>query len=293
MSKTFVVLTGGLGNQLFQYALGRYISLSADTELVIDDTFFRRPPRGLTPREYGLDQFVLTARHITSRERLSLFSYTNRGLRFLRKFVDLPGSIQYYREPFDRLMLGVREARGDALIDGFWQSELYFEGIEEVLRQDLMPQPELLAQTGKLRSQIQAVESVSLHVRRGDYTDKKTADARGICDLEYYQRAIQIMRDRLEDPHFFVFSDDQEWVSQHLKLDATYIPVVHCEPVPAAVDLCLMASCNHHIIANSTFSWWGAWLNPSQNKLVVRPSVWMIAQPHMNTTACPPSWISI
>lgn len=293
MSKVFVILTGGLGNQLFQYALGRYISLSTGGELVIDNTFFVSPPRGLTPREYGLDQFRIAARFMTVRERQTLFSYRNRGLRFVRKFIDLPGPVNYYREPVGRLMLGVRQAQGNVLLDGFWQSELYFEGVEEALRKDLTPSAGLKGNIAELRHRIRSLNSVSLHVRRGDYVDSRTSASRGNCNLEYYQRAVQIMKDRLEDPHFFLFSDDPQWVSNNLKLDASSTLVAHHTPVSAVSDLCLMAACKHHIIANSTFSWWGAWLNPAHHKLVIRPAVWMETQPNMNSTVCPPSWIAI
>lgn len=293
MSRVFVALTGGLGNQLFQYALGRFLAIKTGGELVIDDTFFVSPLAGLTPREYGLDQFQVNGRRITPAERRSLFTYTNRGFRFVRKFVDLPGPINYYREPLDRLMLDVRQAQGDLLIDGFWQSERYFEGVENTLRKDLTPCDEVIEQTADLRDQMQSVSSVSLHVRRGDYVDPKTSAARGICDLDYYQRAVQIMKNQLGDAHFFLFSDDQQWVSQNLKLDANTTLVQHDTPVSAVVDLWLMAGCKHHIIANSTFSWWGAWLNPVKDKLVIRPSIWMRTQPHMNSTACPDSWMAI
>lgn len=293
MSKVFVALTGGLGNQLFQYALGRYIALKNGGELVIDDAFFVSPPNGLTPREYGLDQFRVSGRRITRCERRLLFTYTNRGLRYLRKLVDLPGPVNYYREPMNRLMLDVRKAQGNVLIDGFWQSELYFQGIEDTLRTDLTPCADLIEQTAQYRNQMQSVNSVSLHVRRGDYVDPATSAARGNCDIDYYQRAVRSMQERLGDAHFFLFSDDQQWVSQNLKLDAACTLVTHQTPVSASTDLWLMASCRHHIIANSTFSWWGAWLNSNQKKIVIRPSVWMKTQPHMNTTACPPSWVSI
>lgn len=294
MSRVFVALTGGLGNQLFQYALGRFLSIKTGGELVIDDTFFVSPPAGLTPREYGLDQFQVSGRRITPSERRSLFTYSNRGMRFIRKFVNLPGLVDYYREPTDRLMLGVRQAKGNVLIDGFWQSELYFQGVEEVLRQELVPRPDVVGRFSDLAKQMHLGQTVSLHVRRGDYVaDAKTIAHHGMCSLSYYREAVRYIKERIKNPHFFVFSDDQEWVSRNLEIGADFTPVIHQTPALPSVDLWLMANCKHHIIANSSFSWWGAWLNPNVEKLVVRPSVWMRAQPHMNSTTCPQTWIAI
>jgi len=290
-------LNGGLGNQLFQYALGRCLATKLSTELVIEDSFYRGTPKGVTPRQYELDQFATRCRFVTEAERQYLRRYTNRWLRFARKYVAMPGRYQYTREPLDRLMLEVRNLTGDILLDGYWQSQAYFAGSEAEVRQDLTPAFEISALDQQIQRLMQETCSVSLHVRRGDYVALPSNLAwHGVCGVDYYERAIALIRDQVSAPHVFVFSDDMQWVKDNLgsllaDLPCTYVD--HNDECHAANDLILMASCRHHVIANSSFSWWGAWLNPDAQKVVIRPRIWLAQLPHMNESVCPASWIAL
>lgn len=289
-------LTGGLGNQLFQYALGRHLAVKLSTELVIEDSFYRSTPKGVTPRRYELDQFSTACRFVTEAERRYLRRYTHRWLRFSQKYIRIPGRYRYVREPLDRLMLEVGDFSGDILLDGYWQSEAYFSGSEAQLRHDLTPVFELSSQDLKTQSLMKATRSVSLHVRRGDYVNASNLAWHGICGLDYYKKAIEFIRKKVSDPHLFVFSDDMQWVRDNLggmlaDLPCTFVD--HNHEGRAANDLVLIASCRHHVIANSSFSWWGAWLNPDMDKIVVRPRVWVRQLPHMNDSVCPASWIAV
>jgi hypothetical protein len=290
-------LTGGLGNQLFQYALGRYLATKLATELVIEDSFYRNAPKGVTPRQYELGRFKTRCRLVTTAERHYLRRYTNRFLRFAQKYVPMPGRYRYVREPLDHLMLEVRDFSGDLLLDGYWQSEAYFSGAQNDVRQDLTLAFEMSPDDLSIRCSMQATGSVSLHVRRGDYvTEASNLAWHGICSLDYYDRALGLIKDRVSQPHLFVFSDDMQWVKDNLGglivgLPCTYVD--HNDEQHAVNDLVLMGSCRHHIIANSSFSWWGAWLNPEPDKIVIRPSTWLRQLPHMNETVCPKSWIAL
>lgn len=287
-------LTGGLGNQLFQYGLGRYLSTKLDADLVIEDSFYRDTPKDVTPRRFELDQFATHYRFVTDAERRYLRRYTNRWLRFAQKYIPMPGRYRYVREPLDRLMLEVRDLTGDILLDGYWQSEFYFAGAETQIRQDLTPKFEFSGDDQRIRQQMTEAISVSLHVRRGDYVSKASNLAwHGICGLDYYAQALAIIADKVSNPHFFVFSDDMQWVKDNLNVKAACTYVSHNNESQAANDMMLMASCKHHVIANSSFSWWGAWLNPSPDKIVIRPKVWLQQLPHMNESVCPASWLAV
>jgi hypothetical protein len=287
-------LTGGLGNQLFQYGLGRYLSSKLNTELVIEDSFYRDTPQDVTPRRFELDQFATRYRFVSDAERSYLRRYTHRWLRFAQKYVPMPGRYHYVREPLDRVMLEVRELTGDIFLDGYWQSEQYFAGTESEIRQELTPTFEFSDEDQRIRQQMTDTLSVSLHVRRGDYVTKASNLAwHGVCGLVYYARAVAITLERVATPHFFVFSDDMQWVKDNLHINAPCTYVAHNDQSQAADDLMLMASCKHHVIANSSLSWWGAWLNPNQDKIVIRPKVWLQQLPHMNNSVCPPTWLAL
>lgn len=289
-----VNLTGGLGNQLFQYALGKYLSMKLNAELVIDDTFYKNQPAGVTPRRYELDMFNTEMRIVTDLERRCLKRYTNRYLRYLQKYIALPGRFKYVREPLDRLLLEVRDYSGDLLLDGYWQSERYFAGVEDVIRKDLTPSFAPSEQDERIKLAMQNTTSVSLHVRRGDYVTNAHANAwHGVCGLDYYQNAMSSVESRIENPHYFVFSDDMAWVKANLRINQPVTYVSHNDESTAVNDLMLMASCQHHIIANSSFSWWGAWLGNDKQKLVIRPSQWSAKQPHLDQSVCPDEWLAM
>jgi len=287
-----VNLSGGLGNQLFQYALGRYLATKVDSELVIDDSFYRTSAAGVTSRRYELDKFATQLRIVTQDERQYLKRYTNRWLRYLQKYISIPGQFHYVREPLDRIFLEIRDYTGDLFLDGYWQSQQYFFGIEEQIREQLIPCFDFSFRDDTVLSAMKLSTSVSLHVRRGDYVTHAPTNAwHGLCGLEYYANAMKLVESRITNPHYFVFSDDMEWVKSHLRIGAPCTYVSHNDEATAVNDLALMSNCQHHIIANSSFSWWGAWLNPNPNKLVIRPRVWLKQLPHMNESVCPVSWV--
>jgi len=163
----------------------------------------------------------------------------------------------------------------DCYLVGYWQSEKYFLNVATKIRTDFTFHTPMSDRNTEIARQIARVNAVSLHVRRGDYvSNPKTNATHGLCSLDYYWAAIQHMAERIEYPHFFIFSDDMAWVKDQLKMDFPCEYVEHNQGDESYNDMRLMSLCQHHIIANSSFSWWGAWLNPNPDKFVVAPKKW-------------------
>ena len=150
------------------------------------------------------------------------------------------------------------------------------------------------AQSQMFSDRIQSTESVSLHVRRADYIQNAlTNKIHGTCDQDYYDRAIRYIAERVIDPHFFIFSDEPEWVKENLKIDFP-MTVVDCNDASRNYeDLRLMSTCKHNIIANSSFSWWGAWLNPNPDKLVITPEQWFNDKKRNTKDLIPEQWVKM
>lgn len=287
-----VQLLGGLGNQMFQYALGRRLSIDRQVPLKLDVSGFET----YTLRQYYLDHFNIHAEIATPGDILRFRSYRidqrvkRRIERLTRPYYDR--SIVNEQTPgFDSRILRVG---GDVCLDGYWQNEQYFDTIQAHIREEFtLKAPPSAANLAMLR-QIESTQSVSLHIRRGDYASNPlTNQYHGLLPLTYYQEAAAKISDRVSDPHFFVFSDDPGWAHDHLRLDFPVIIVDVNGPAQGHEDLRLMSACQRHIIANSSFSWWGAWLSSSPRKLVYAPARWF-TDPVMNAQyALPANWSRI
>jgi hypothetical protein len=280
----YLRLMGGLGNQLFQYAAGRSLADRLGVELVLDDRYVVRKSQhtGL-----ALDAFNVRARLMDKLERQAFSEVKIRLARWFKKLIRPLGKVfwetQYNYDPsIDTTPVG-------QLLIGFWQSEAYMHDMHQ-LRLDLVLKAPLSAPAQKVKRIIDAVESVALHVRRGDYLkDQKTITRHGACSQSYYQNAIDYVLEKKPMAEFFVFSDDPEWVKAHLKLppQCTYVSAAN---IAAEEDLVLMSGCKHQIIANSTFSWWGAWLNNSCDKIVVCPTPWFDDNNIVTKDLLPANW---
>ena len=176
---------------------------------------------------------------------------------------------------------------------GNWQSERYFSQVAEIIRRDLSFKTPLTDRNAELMELMDKIEVVSLHVRRGDIASNLASMAiHGLCSLEYYRRAIEYVTVRVAKPEFVIFSDDMTWVRENLSIDYPCHYVDHNKGFESYNDMHLMSLCDHHIIANSSFSWWGAWLNPKGNKIVVAPQRWFLAN-YDSSDIVPSSWIQI
>lgn len=281
----------GLGNQLFQYAAGLYFARKYAAQLEIIREAEERAVSFGHPRPFLLSKFSIT---VPVRERNQwdrLVCSTASYKRPLAVSARLVSGTHIYKPHFETDWLFVAELpvkSGTIYLDGYFQAHQYAASIEKQLRSELTLRE---APTGKNLETIEKIRAckfpVSLHVRRGDYT--KIYGGRDALPVLYYQNAIEAMQRYVSDPTFFVFSDDIAFCRKNLPAGPRYVFVDHNSQTEAHEDLRLMSACRNHIMANSSFSWWGAWLNPNPDKIVLAPNRWLDpAVPHPDLL--PPSW---
>ncbi len=260
---TTVRLFSGLGNQLFQYAAGRAVAEQTGTKLRFDVSYF-----GLEPhRSYALGDFRIRAKLDLSEHKSAEFmadpaaEAAYAAERFGAEVLRQNGS------DFDASILANAPAR--SFICGYWQSEGYFKSVEGLVRGEVRPRETPAIQAGRQTIGAAAC-SVAVHVRRGDLVDDPRMGARfGVLGADYYRRAARFLLERNTDAEFFVFSDDPDWCRAELDLPAP-TRVISGENAPFE-DLALISACDHAVIANSSFSWWGAWLGEREGSLIVAP----------------------
>lgn len=269
---------GGLGNQLFGYTAARRLALVNDAELVIDHVSGFAHDQAYQ-RHYQLDHFQIPCRKATSRERLEPFSRIRRYL--LRRWNALfPFEMRSYLRQegvdFDPRLLNVR-ACPTLYLEGYWQSEGYFKDVEDQIRNDLTIIPPSDSANRVMAEQIGRHEAVAVHVRFFDEPEAHGERPAGSLDNnasgDYYRRAIWEMEQRVSGAHYYLFSDRPEAARARIPLPDERITLVHHNQgdAMAYADLWLMTQCKHFIIANSTFSWWGAWLANNPRKTVIAP----------------------
>lgn len=246
-------LIGGLGNQLFQYAAAYNLAAINNTELKIDLSEFEL----YKLHKYSLHHFSFPQKFITSDEL--------NGLKEIKE------KNYHYDDSF-------KTFGNDIVLRGYWQSEGYFRESAVELRDNFQLKSELSSKSLEVSELIKKVNSVSLHIRRGDYAIGTYSDQiLDQLDLAYYFRAIKEISENQKDIVFFIFSDDHEWVKEKLNIDYPVMYVDHNNADANFEDLYLMSLCKHNIIANSSFSWWGAWFNKNQRKKVYAPQNWFNA----------------
>lgn len=282
-----VRISGGLGNQMFQYAIGKAMAVKNQDCLKLDTSFYTKP----THLNYELNLFNIDEAVATEGECKELRG--SEGLFFkMSKKINLlwPRPPAYEKEKqctvFDAEIYNLQ---GDIYLDGFWQNEKYFSNIREQLRNEFVPKSEISANAKKYIPGMVKADSVCLHVRRGDYVSDPHANrVHGVCSLEYYKKAIQYISDKVQNPIFYIFSDDIAWCQENFSFLDSKVFVNDTES--AIDDLMLMTHCKHSIIANSSFSWWGAWLNSNQNSIVISPINWVKHNPN-NLKWVPDMWL--
>lgn len=295
-----VFLRGGLGNQMFQYAAGLALAERNHTELLLDTVFLndRWPRREFTYRVFDLDIFGLNP-------RVTFFSKASKKLPIPGLWLGLDLVFMEGREAlgiqkiikereehaFDSEILQIKDS---VVLWGRWQNAEYFAEVENELREAFRFRHPLKGEAQEIGLQIESSKSISLHVRRGDFgAFGSVVSLMGDTNLAYYAEAADYIGSRVESPHFFVFSDDIDWCRKNLKINfpITYVPQEAAGP-KAAFHLELMSRCKHNIIANSTFSWWGAWLNTSPDKIVVAPKKWY-ADHEAPEGLIPDGWVTL
>lgn len=266
-----VKLIGGLGNQMFQYAAGRALSLTHDAELKLDISSY-----GNYKLHNGYELHVLNvaARFAEAKEIAALLGRAPKLARLLDRRFGL-GKKTYLLERSYSFDSRISNVALPVYLEGYWQSHKYFEAHANQLRNDFAFNSPISGRNLELAERITDKCSVSVHVRRGDYASNPvTNGVHGTLSVEYYRRAIDYMVERLVSPEFFVFSDDIEWAKKNLSFGKNITFVSHNTGRTSFEDLRLMCLCRHQIIANSSFSWWAAWLNLGSHKIVVAPKRW-------------------
>ena len=289
-------LMGGLGNQMFQYAAGRALALRHRTVLKLDLSFFETTSPGNTARKFLLDRFPIVAERASTSdfpclEDTSPSLVTRAGNAWLRMtgrqcrsvLLDFDHSIKH----------SFFLAPDQSYLVGYWQSEAYFHNIRDSLLHEFIIDTDDTEMNAKTARLIGTTCSVAIHFRRGDYVEAgESASYHGLCSLEYYQRATEIMAKAVHDPHFFIFSDDPGWVRGNFDIPYPCTLVDHNRPDEPVGDLGLMSLCKHQIIANSTFSWWGAWLNTNPGKNIIAPKRWFACD-NIQPGLIPGAWIQL
>jgi hypothetical protein len=286
-----VRLIGGLGNQMFQYAAGFRLSRVHGVPLKLDISGFQDTPS----RDFSLQNFDISGTVASRNELAWLVKWPSRNRlvwQMTRRLGFSPCTMVHERHfHFDDEVLHLS---GNVYLSGYWQSEKYFADIAEEVRAQFTLKSPLGDRDLALLAEITSTNSVSLHVRRGDYvSDPVVSKAHGLCSIEYYTAAAELIASKLKSPFFFIFSDDPEWSQQKLRLrwPTTFMPSKG--PANAHTDLRLMSSCKHHIIANSSFSWWGAWLNQTPDTIVIAPSRWFNEFKADTRDLLPESWVKL
>lgn len=288
-----VKLQGGLGNQMFQYAFGLSLSRKLNCGLYLDSTILRETGHNMVLRNYELDIFSDEIR-IADTQQINKFIRPGKLQRLLNKTGISKTTV--YREKSLRFDANALCVTPPAYFDGFWQTEKYFNA--KLLRQAFAFTRSLNSKSGEIATEIaQQNNPVSIHIRRGDYVSSKpTNELHGLCSLAYYQNAIALINERISYPHFYIFSDDAEWTEQNLIPSLKNATLVHHNKgTDSWQDMALMSKCRHHIIANSSFSWWGAWLSADEKKTVIAPQNWF-AKPSAyfdDVDIVPSNWIKI
>lgn len=291
-----VKLMGGLGNQMFQYAAGRSLAHQLKTQLKLDLSFYKEVNQVVIPREYELKCFRLKVGFVTKKEVDSFHQLSTASLDKLASLLKKLGvnrSRITFREKHYHFDPDFFSLRGDVYLEGYWQSEKYFHDIADIIRRDFHLKKPPLGKNKQLAGQITRTTSVSIHVRRTDYvTDKTTNKFHGTCGLDYYRRCIGLITKRVKKPTFFVFSDDPDWTKKNLKTKLPTAYVAHNQG-KGWEDQRLMGLCQHNILANSSFSWWGAWLNSNPAKIVLTPKRWFDQAPYNTKDLRPKAWLKI
>ena len=290
-------LIGGLGNQMFQYAAGRRAAYVNNTSLKLDITGYENQV-GITPRKYILHIFNIKEDFAT-KEEINKLKGENQGFLVLiyKKIskITKPYCQQpYVRQKYFHFDPNILKVSNDTYFDGLWQSEKYFSDISNIIRREFTLKNNPNKINNRILATIDGVNSVSLHIRRGDYVSNPIASQTlGVLSLDYYKTALAFIAKKVKKAHVFVFSDDMSWAKKNLKTSLPIYFIDHNKENKVHEDLHLMSRCKHHVIANSSFSWWGAWLSDNSQKIVIAPKRWF-NNPNLNIRdLIPKDWINI
>ena len=291
-----VQLLGGLGNQMFQYAFGLHLAIKNDSVIKIDTSFLDNPViiKNFTKRKYGLGIFNISSEILYTEDfpaYSSKHSIKSIPHRIMHVAKVLFKGFKYCKEKkfeFDEAFL---LKKGNLYLDGYWQSFKYFEDIKSVISSEFTFKVDLDISLLSIVEKIKNTNSICLHIRRKDYLLDKLLT---VDNLDYINSGIKKMIESLDNPCFYIFSDDITWCEQNIKLK---YPIEFVSKYTlqfgGETDLQLMIECKHFIIANSSFSWWAAWLSKNENKIVIAPQKWFENSKINSKDLIPSNWISL
>lgn len=287
-----VRLIGGVGNQLFQYSAGMSLAHFHQVQLKLDITGFDN----YRLHDYCLDNFKITAKIATNEDlrcyvnNYSLFEKFRLFGRITKPFLTKKNYLKEKSFTFDPNFFSFPSS---SYLEGYWQSEKYFLPIEGVLRKEFVLKTPIAKENSNFLSSIRSSNSVAVHVRRGDYfSNAATKKIHGVLPINYYTEAVNYLNSAKKNLIFYIFSDDIEWCEKNLSLNANVV-YVKTSKINGnfSDDFRLMSLCKHNIIANSTFSWWAAWLNSNSDKIIVAPKLWFRSKERSSRDIIPSNWV--
>ncbi len=289
-------ITGGLGNEMFQYAAARSFAMDRGCPLKLDlsichenndkDWFYTFNRLNIIEDEASEQEISLVKKEKAKSPR-KLIHRIIRDLRIKK--------IRHFREvdcfAFDKMLY---KTSLPLYMHGGFVALKYFDKYRDIFVKEFAPKNALAWKNKEFAEQISSCNSVSIHIRRGDYTfDKNAIKKNGLLSLDYYERAIDIIKSKIDNPVFFLFSNDKEWVAEKFKFDGQKVCVDANDDEFGYEDIRLMSLCKSNIIANSTFSWWGAYLNQNPGKVVIAPQKWLAYKKTDPEEFIPKDWLVI
>ena len=304
-NKVVIKISGGLGNQLFQYAIGRTIAIEKNIPLWLDISFFKKDDA--YNRLYVLNQFNIKADEVLSEPYLDM-KYLNRVVKLYKKFdqyrdkkhkmfINEPDFLSNTKASMENYFMGgachqfdeslLSNISNNIVLNGYWQSEKYFKNIKNILFKDLKIKANISGNIQTFATKIESVNAVCIGIRQ--YTDSEASNNHFKLTAEYYEEAMRLISEKVQNPHFFIFTLETKWAEENIK---SMFPITLVSPntsnEDAYMDLYLISKCKHFIIANSTYHWWGAYLSNNINKIVVAPKKgWGNSEP------LPGEWLKI
>lgn len=284
-------LKGGLGNQMFQYALGLKLAHDLNTDLQLDvSSLLDRSKGDFVYRNYDLSIFKINDTFRMSPKFLQFIykAKSSKITKMVRKHLASKHAI-IKEEHFHYQASLVNQAKENTIYEGWFQSPLYFQGIEEKVREKFTYKTPILEKSKTLLNRIQSSNAICLNVRRTDFLKVDTLNT---TNKDYFLRAAKHLANSVENPHFFIFSDDVEWCRENIILDHPLEVVDHGHKGEKFGNyMQLMTACKHYIIPNSSFAWWAVWLNQNPDKKVIAPKNWFNDESIDTRDLVPKHWI--
>lgn len=287
-SGVVVQLSGGLGNQMFQYAAAKVLAWTNNVPLALDLSFYEDQAKYFVARNFELAIFDVSDEIVPKEEVRKIIQPSLLSKIFAPRY-------KIYTEPSHRFDARLKQITPPCYLTGYFQSEKYLEGYHQQVRELFEFKKTVAEQNKAIRADIENTNAISVHIRRTDFVDNKAANnVHGVCTLNYYKAAIELMASKIAHPTFYIFSDDPNWVRQAFGIFRyPMVFIGHNQKEDSWQDMYLMSFCKHNIVANSSFSWWGAWLNRNNEKITIAPKDWVADKSIDCSDVVPSSWIRI